>query len=94
MLSAYFRESLKNEQAIFKECSTARVAGMKHANSFLSDRRLSSGHSGALLSDGRRRKKEPAVIPAAKKDPVVTASILTASTEPALRAGRRRLFQG
>lgn len=42
---------------------------------FLSDRRLSCGLSGALKSDGRRRKEEPAGILTAKKNPVVTAFI-------------------
>lgn len=41
----------------------------------LPDRRLSSGLSGALKFDGRRRKKEPAVTLTAKKNPVVTAFI-------------------
>lgn len=60
----------------------------------LHDRRLSSGLSGALKSDGRRRKDETAADTNSNEEPSSYSIHLSASTDPALRAGRRRLFQG
>lgn len=56
-------------------------------------RRLSSGPSGALKSDGRRRKKEPAALLTATRFYSYNTH-LSATAVPALRAGRRRLVSG
>jgi len=61
---------------------------------FLSDRRLSSGHSGALKHDGRRRKNEPAAKTTSNEELNSYSIHLSATAVPALRAGRPGLVSG